>query len=350
MSIQLSSNFNLNAQLPLDSRLVVNDLTARDAIPDVQRYEGLFTYVVSESKTYQLQGGITNADWVESGGGASGAGITIPVPQISLIAGQQAQNVRGGGLVTSEKPVRIGIDWRGQNNAFLAYNPKIFLYRFKKVSKKRTANGVFNTIAERDALPEEQRFDGYVCYVFETNSGYMLTNDLVTWEVFNTRLFTRKTFVHPVNNNGAGYYGKKWFSGGTIRPNRVTEWECPTQPFQKKMIDIDPKEYHGIGGTFAAEVFPMKIQDYENYYDAVYPSNLVPPKSKWKGTKLTTKSLIFRFAIVIENPDPATQADIPYLIGDLSDVLKVYPKVGTFSDGSYVYSWKAVINSPVKPR
>ncbi len=71
--IPLSSQFNLSAQLPLDSRIVVSNITERDAIDSVQRYEGLQCYVTADSKNYQLVGGIDNLNWVElnSGGGSS---------------------------------------------------------------------------------------------------------------------------------------------------------------------------------------------------------------------------------------------------------------------------------------
>ena len=70
--IQLSSNFELNAGLPLDARFVVADLIARDAIAAVKRYDGMCTYVVSNQTTYQLQGGIANGDWNIFGGGSGG--------------------------------------------------------------------------------------------------------------------------------------------------------------------------------------------------------------------------------------------------------------------------------------
>lgn len=63
MSIELSSNFRLYAQLPLDSRMQVANLTARDAIPSGERYEGLETYCVADQTVYRLVGGITNGDW-----------------------------------------------------------------------------------------------------------------------------------------------------------------------------------------------------------------------------------------------------------------------------------------------
>jgi len=63
MSIPLSSQFELNVGLPIEKSMVVADLTARDAIVTIKRFEGLMTYVVSEKNTYQLQGGIANTNW-----------------------------------------------------------------------------------------------------------------------------------------------------------------------------------------------------------------------------------------------------------------------------------------------
>lgn len=39
-------------------------LTDRDNIPTERRLEGMTCWVVSESKSYRLVGGITNSDWV----------------------------------------------------------------------------------------------------------------------------------------------------------------------------------------------------------------------------------------------------------------------------------------------
>lgn len=75
MGIVLASNFDVNTGLPLDSRFVTADLTSRDAIPSLVRWDGMFVYVESEERYFQLKGGITNSDWVEFGaGGGSGAG------------------------------------------------------------------------------------------------------------------------------------------------------------------------------------------------------------------------------------------------------------------------------------
>lgn len=73
MGIELGSNFDMKTGLPLDSRFVVNDDTARNAIPSGIRYDGLLVYVKSTKKLWQLQGGITDDLWREAGG-AGGSG------------------------------------------------------------------------------------------------------------------------------------------------------------------------------------------------------------------------------------------------------------------------------------
>lgn len=62
----MSANFDLGSGIPLDSRLVKADITARNALNTVtQRYEGMPVYVVATGKNYQLRGGVADANWVE---------------------------------------------------------------------------------------------------------------------------------------------------------------------------------------------------------------------------------------------------------------------------------------------
>lgn len=82
MGITLTSNFDVNAALPLDSRMVVADLTARDAIVAGRRFQGMCVYVIADTLTYQLKTGILNTDWVEYGGGGGGS-----VPIVDLATG-----------------------------------------------------------------------------------------------------------------------------------------------------------------------------------------------------------------------------------------------------------------------
>lgn len=77
MGIALGSNFTLNTALPLDDRSTVADITARNAIPALRRFEGLLVYVENEQTNYQLVGGILDANWTElSGSGGSSGGTT----------------------------------------------------------------------------------------------------------------------------------------------------------------------------------------------------------------------------------------------------------------------------------
>jgi len=71
--INVSTNFGINAPLPIDARFQMENTTARDAIPASKRYEGLVVYITSNQTNYQLVGGITNSNWFlfgEVGGGS----------------------------------------------------------------------------------------------------------------------------------------------------------------------------------------------------------------------------------------------------------------------------------------
>lgn len=105
MSINVSSNFLLAAHLPLDARTIVANNAARDAIPAIQRYDGLVVYVVASQISYQLKGGILNANWAVFGSGGGGGvtnpladdsalvfGTTSPTSLLAQVAGQTVKN------------------------------------------------------------------------------------------------------------------------------------------------------------------------------------------------------------------------------------------------------------------
>lgn len=70
--IPLSTNFTVNTALPIEDRMSVADVTARDALSSLRRWEGMLVYVVADGKHYTLIGGITNGDWTELSGGGGG--------------------------------------------------------------------------------------------------------------------------------------------------------------------------------------------------------------------------------------------------------------------------------------
>ena len=56
MSIQLNTNFNLRAAIPVDTRFVFNSISEMNSVQKHDLYAGLLTYVVSENKFYVYNG------------------------------------------------------------------------------------------------------------------------------------------------------------------------------------------------------------------------------------------------------------------------------------------------------
>lgn len=106
MGIPLASNFDIGSPIPIDSRMVVADLTARDAISAGRRYLGMAVHVVDSgagvAMNYQLVGGILNANWVEFAGGGGGAALEfsddIQSGDITLVPITKCIRILGDGL------------------------------------------------------------------------------------------------------------------------------------------------------------------------------------------------------------------------------------------------------------
>lgn len=73
MAQQINDNFSLLAGIPIDDRFVKTTIALRDAISSVLRYEGLPCYVAQTRTLYQLQGGISNSDWI----GIAGQNVSL---------------------------------------------------------------------------------------------------------------------------------------------------------------------------------------------------------------------------------------------------------------------------------
>lgn len=69
MAIEVTTNFDVNTNKPIDSRYEQNTIAERDLIPSIFRYKGMPCYVNDEDKAYMLVGGITNEHWVDISGG-----------------------------------------------------------------------------------------------------------------------------------------------------------------------------------------------------------------------------------------------------------------------------------------
>lgn len=144
MGIPVSSNFDMNAALPLDSRTLVADLVARDAIGAGSRHEGLTVYVLATGKNYQLRGGVTNANWVESGsgGGVGGSAVLFSAdtnaPMFNVVAGVRYWQFDSGLGQVMYAAVKVHSSFTGGTQVNLRLN---FL------SAATTGNVRFRTVA-----------------------------------------------------------------------------------------------------------------------------------------------------------------------------------------------------------
>lgn len=99
--IKLSSGFDLNAQSPLDNRTVATTLEELEAMPEVQRYNGLMVFVESESAYYGLIAGT----WVKvmGGSGSVDPGIIEELNgKIKKLENGKVDKVDGKGLSTND--------------------------------------------------------------------------------------------------------------------------------------------------------------------------------------------------------------------------------------------------------
>lgn len=81
MAIVLIDNFKINKNAPIDSRMVVDTIADRDAIPETNRYKGLGVYVTSEKKLFKLVEGTSNEDWMSE--------VALPEPTYDELNGHR---------------------------------------------------------------------------------------------------------------------------------------------------------------------------------------------------------------------------------------------------------------------
>ena len=91
--INLSTGFDLNAQQPLDNRDVFETIRERDALPQINTYEGMKCYVKETKSNYQyIDGAWVSAD-VDNNSIAYG--ITPPTSEDTLIWVDTSGNLSG---------------------------------------------------------------------------------------------------------------------------------------------------------------------------------------------------------------------------------------------------------------
>ena len=79
----------------IGSPKLVTTLVDRDAIPSTLRAEGMTCYVQATLLTYQLVGGILNANWVTAS--ATSSSVQVVLPYFGIMAAGDAVRVNGAG-------------------------------------------------------------------------------------------------------------------------------------------------------------------------------------------------------------------------------------------------------------
>lgn len=79
MAQQINDNFSVLAGIPLDDRNTKSTIGLRDSISPTLRYEGLTCYVVQTTTLYQLQGGVTNSNWIGIAGSNVSFGFEVSI-------------------------------------------------------------------------------------------------------------------------------------------------------------------------------------------------------------------------------------------------------------------------------
>lgn len=134
MGIEISSQFDVKTTLPLDSRTVVADITARNAIPAGVRYISMEVKVLDSGdgtmKKYWLVGGITNSNWEEFSSGGGGGRTVVTHADVAdggtitglTEPGDYSIYVKGsGGPITLDSDNPIDIDALDDGNRITVF-------------------------------------------------------------------------------------------------------------------------------------------------------------------------------------------------------------------------------------
>jgi len=208
----------------------------------------------------------------------------VDIPTLKLDTGYYTNSA-----ITGSYTDTIRCYWESNNTKFLEYNPEVWVFRRK------------NYIREKDIDDSKIR---------------------------------HKKWTHEPHLNGSKYPNSSYYSGSINSPiqeietnGRHTEFDSvPTGTSYKTVIPLDPYEY----------IFGDLGNGLEKLSDSTDFSKIT--RIKVTGRR-NSKSLPFRFAIVIDNPD--TSSSNPKIIGDLSDI--VYLRYDNQNGECYIkYAWNEI--------
>lgn len=91
MPRSLPINFRIHVPEPIEVKMISMTLHQRDSIPEVERFKGLFTYVVEDDTFYYLSGGVENDNW-------KAIGKPQAIEILDVFTGQPQKIISGYGL------------------------------------------------------------------------------------------------------------------------------------------------------------------------------------------------------------------------------------------------------------
>lgn len=161
----------------------VLDLTARDAITNPRREEGMIVYVISEKKEYRLVGGITNLHWEEIIISSGGNGTA---PSINCCENYKILNdiTERDNLLFSDRKEGMVVYIISENKEYRLVggsdNINWTLISNNSTSTLSDSNYIIvNDLNERDNLSIDKRKEGIIVYVISENKEYRLVGGIL---------------------------------------------------------------------------------------------------------------------------------------------------------------------------
>ncbi len=297
------------------------------------------------------------------GGGGTGLYIPKPIPySISMNLPAHAYNDPisilgdGSGLpgarTNTWSTEALKLTYDSTDDTFLNHNPRYFLFVYEKLHKLGKASGNFpnNRI-------NNNKYGKYFSHPASFSGSYV-DDGMGGWDPNFTNVAAYTNFSG--NLQSTIYFG----SGATPKytssfSSFTTEWTVATGSGQPTTLNgFNPLRFYwsiitGSGDQYRGrEFFPMKITgsyDEINFGNEVsvttkkgFKKQIVPKSTPVETFTKPRVDLYIKFAIVVDDPNNAGR----YLIGPMSDTIKIFPKEGYFLDDvdtnetlKYYYAW-----------
>lgn len=277
-------------------------------------------------------------------GGGTGLYIPQPIPYRTY-AGAQAHiydeplstfgdgSGRPGALQNSWNIDNLKLTYNTSDYTFLNHNPRYFLFVYQGTKKfGRQSVGHPNTRINN------QKFGKYFSHPASFTGSFPSFTSTAAYSNFS-------------GTGNISSYATSSFTDYTTEWTVATGSGHPTQ-----LAGFNPLRFYGYrpsgssGWIVSAEFFPLKIT---GSFDGNSDDVSVTTKKAWKEYKIPqttpvqtyTKNrvnLYIKFAIVIDDPNNAGR----YLIGPMSDTIRIFPREGYFDDdinasgtSKYYYAW-----------